>query len=234
MPEPSTLIKWGWKSASGASNRSPPTLMTRPSGSFFFSKKFVSNIRWLLILEWPHLRNLLCKIRRAPSSRAPAFVPFQCCSRCSRVSLSIGGQFRNRPCDWTRSLSTATAAQQNHFKISISRMIRIAIAFYLDQISSDISAGNVEPSRQMGHSESFVDWTNVCDTVTGIDHHASQKALCVQGKYGLNGDVRTSESIFFKHHLSNFKSLKDDKMLYGIKKPSDFRKTNFDHFFTVL
>lgn len=33
-PTPSTLIRWGWKRASGASNRSPPTLITRPSGSW--------------------------------------------------------------------------------------------------------------------------------------------------------------------------------------------------------
>lgn len=33
MPWPSTLIKCGWNRASGASKRSPPTLMTRPSGS---------------------------------------------------------------------------------------------------------------------------------------------------------------------------------------------------------
>lgn len=32
-PTPSTLIRWGWKRASGASKRSPPTLITLPSGS---------------------------------------------------------------------------------------------------------------------------------------------------------------------------------------------------------
>ena len=33
MPWPSTFIKCGWNKASGASKRSPPTFMTRPSGS---------------------------------------------------------------------------------------------------------------------------------------------------------------------------------------------------------
>ena len=32
-PGCSTSIKWGWNMHSGASNRSEPTLMTRPSGS---------------------------------------------------------------------------------------------------------------------------------------------------------------------------------------------------------
>lgn len=33
IPWPSTLMRCGWNSASGASNRSPPTLITRPSGN---------------------------------------------------------------------------------------------------------------------------------------------------------------------------------------------------------
>lgn len=33
-PTPSTLIRWGWNSASGASKRSPPTLITLPSGNW--------------------------------------------------------------------------------------------------------------------------------------------------------------------------------------------------------
>ena len=32
-PAPSTLMRWGWKRASGAPNRSPPTFTWRPSGS---------------------------------------------------------------------------------------------------------------------------------------------------------------------------------------------------------
>lgn len=41
-PTPSTLMRWGWNRASGASNRSPPTLITRPSGSW----RSVGGMRW--------------------------------------------------------------------------------------------------------------------------------------------------------------------------------------------
>lgn len=41
-PTPSTLMRWGWNRASGASNRSPPTLITRPSGSW----TCVGGMRW--------------------------------------------------------------------------------------------------------------------------------------------------------------------------------------------
>lgn len=33
-PTASTLIRWGWNKTSAAPKRSPPTLITRPSGSY--------------------------------------------------------------------------------------------------------------------------------------------------------------------------------------------------------
>lgn len=45
-PTPSTLMRWGWKSASGASKRSPPTLITRPSGSWTHGNERPDESQW--------------------------------------------------------------------------------------------------------------------------------------------------------------------------------------------
>lgn len=43
-PAPSTLMRWGWKSASGAPNLSPPTLTCRPSGSYTAERNQIRKI----------------------------------------------------------------------------------------------------------------------------------------------------------------------------------------------
>lgn len=50
-PGPSTLIRWGWKSASGAPNLSPPTFTCRPSGSFTRKRNTVGFILRFTILH---------------------------------------------------------------------------------------------------------------------------------------------------------------------------------------
>ena len=146
IPDPSTLIKWGWKSASGASNRSPPTLITRPSGSFIRNRIF-----WFLNMPWPQRLegrikgNLLCMIRLKRLFREPVFVPFQCYSQYNKVFLSTGEQFQSLPYDWMRSLSAATAIKRNITEF-IPNYCGMDHWFYLDEISGYISSGNVETS----------------------------------------------------------------------------------------
>lgn len=106
MPEPSTLIRWGWNRASGASNRSPPTLMIRPSGSCFNDREgyFGGSPRRKRTIPF-----VPCRTRRERWSPGPAFVLFRCCSRCSRASPLTDGPSQNRQCDWRRSPSTGEA-----------------------------------------------------------------------------------------------------------------------------
>ena len=51
LPCPSTLTKCGWNNASGALNLSPPTLMTRPSGSCKINNKIKIMEREKICLE---------------------------------------------------------------------------------------------------------------------------------------------------------------------------------------
>jgi hypothetical protein len=55
----------------------------------------------------------------------------------------------------------------------------------LDQVSRDISAGDVQASRQVRKSKAFVDGTNVSDAVAGVDDDTGQKSLCVERQNGL-------------------------------------------------
>lgn len=49
-PTPSTLMRWGWKRASGAPNLSPPTFTCRPSGSCTRGRNRLRRIWTSLIL----------------------------------------------------------------------------------------------------------------------------------------------------------------------------------------
>ena len=47
-----------------------------------------------------------------------------------------------------------------------------------DEVSGDVSTGNVQTPRQVGQSEAFVNRTDVSHAVTRIDHDASQETCC--------------------------------------------------------
>lgn len=109
-PTPSTLMRWGWKSDSGASNRSPPTLITLPSGSWGHTESPPPvNGSWtrpatLRDRHWP------CTTRPAPSSPAPTSAPARCCTRRSTASPSSSSPSQSPQSGWRRSLAAAAAA----------------------------------------------------------------------------------------------------------------------------
>ena len=55
----------------------------------------------------------------------------------------------------------------------------------LDEIAGDVSSGDVESSRQMGESETFVNGANVRHAVAGVDDDAGQQPLRVERQNSL-------------------------------------------------
>lgn len=47
---------------------------------------------------------------------------------------------------------------------------------YLNEVAGDVPACDVQASRQVGQTETFVHWTNVRHAVTRIHHHTREKA----------------------------------------------------------
>ena len=136
-PDPSTLIKCGWKSASGASNRSPPTLMMRPSGSCGFRRE---KQNWVSFDFKDRLGNAPCTTRRGRSSRAPVSVRIRCCSRCSRVSPWAGAPSQSRPCGWRRSPATgATGTPPPPKKKRVARVLESSIVQSVDPSTRSLS-----------------------------------------------------------------------------------------------
>lgn len=120
-PTPSTLMRWGWNRASGASNLSPPTLITLPSGSWGHTQNFchqkcnnvliplntvLSNC-CLIISEddhdWP------CTTPLVLLSPAPASAPARCYNPRSKASPSSSSPSQSPPSGWRRNLVAAAA-----------------------------------------------------------------------------------------------------------------------------
>jgi hypothetical protein len=47
----------------------------------------------------------------------------------------------------------------------------------------------------------FVNWDSVGNTITRVQHDTSSTTRCVQGKYGLNGDVHGRSVEGLEHDL---------------------------------
>lgn len=100
-------------------------------------------------------------------------------------------------------------------------------SWYLDEVACDVPPCDVEASGQVGQGEALVHRTDVCDAITGVNHHSSQQSwnkkdlqtrtkwdslaeircyrrnstLSVESEDGLDGDINSWELICFKHHL---------------------------------
>ena len=59
----------------------------------------------------------------------------------------------------------------------------------LDQVSGDVPSGDVETSRQMRKSETFVDGANVGHAIAGVDDDAGQQPLRVKGENSLKSSL---------------------------------------------
>jgi len=63
----------------------------------------------------------------------------------------------------------------------------------LDEVAGDVSARDVETSRQMRQSEPFVDGADVRHAVAGVDDDTGQEALCVKRQNSLQFKINVSE-----------------------------------------
>lgn len=108
IPWPSTLIKCGWNRASGASNRSPPTLITRPSGSWNHLNEFYQKKK-MFLRHTKRTINLPCTSPPRRLFLGPVSVPFQCHIRCNTNFPSSFEPFQSRQYDWMHNHVTTKA-----------------------------------------------------------------------------------------------------------------------------
>jgi hypothetical protein len=161
-PGCSTSTRWGWNMHSGASNRSGPILMIRPSGSYGVRSVYTP----LAELLW---RTAPCRFPRGQSSL-------------QQVSCRGPGH----SCRDIRYHKKATSTRRflpdiAQFLLDLSYRLKIGSSVesvtphkqQLDKITCDITTSDIEATCEVGKRETVVYGDDMRYTVTGIHDNAS-------------------------------------------------------------
>jgi hypothetical protein len=77
----------------------------------------------------------------------------------------------------------------------------------LGHMVGDGSSGNVVLLDGMGDLETLIHWNGVSNTISGVANHTSCSTVGVEGKHGLDGDVKTLNLEGLEHELGHLFSV---------------------------
>lgn len=197
-PAPSTLMRWGWKRASGAPNRSPPTFTCLPSGSCtnernrLFFLTFLDFRRQNKLKLAPTYReclhqvsglcgqmllllNVVCHIAELLLQHAHGLKVSSVVEGVAAKQQELMGRtFFSHICLlWNCTYTFLTLKKPQLFARSL------IFPAHLNEVACDITSCDVQPACKVGQREALVHWTDVGDAVSWVNYNTG-KQTCGQ------------------------------------------------------